>query len=306
MRSALLLLLLAVAPAVGVLGTPALAAEGGARKAPTRLYPEPPSFRLLPLGIDRARFYYSPGSLDRAANLRARMEIVEGAFEKWADQPIGLVVFVLSRRAWEEAGIDVEYGIPVRLGAKSIGAPARGDPETVELWSELLDGRLPNVAGRPILGTPQELASMVLSDVLVQVLAGEVLVDLLGLYGTEPWVRGVLAHLAAVSVSLRKGTDRPEDLEVFYRQLLSRRPPKSFSLRDYSPDLPLEDWLWFQAQFHFAAQAVFDKEGKKSIKQMRELKKKGKGLIAADRLRRKYKKLGAWLDESFSIVSFQR
>jgi hypothetical protein len=303
MQRALVLLLLALVPATGA---PSLAAEGGARKAPTRLYPEPPSFGLLPLGLDRARFYYSPGSLDRAANLRARMEIVESAFENWADQPVGLVVFVLSRRVWEEAGIDVEYGIPVRLGTKSIGAPARGDAGTVELWSEILDGRLPHVAGTPILGTPEELASMVVSDVLVQVLAGEVLVDLLGLYGTEPWVRGVMAHLAALSVSRRKGTDRPEELEVFYHQLLSRRPAKSFSLRDYSPELSLEDWLWFRAQFHFAARAIFDKEGKKSVKKMREFKKKGKGLIAADRLRRKYKHLDAWLDESFSVVSFLR
>lgn len=303
MHRVIVLLPLALALAVGA---PCLAAEDGPRKAPTRLYPEPPTFQLLPLGVDRARFYYTPGSLDRAANLRARMEIVESTFENWADQPVGLVVFVLTRRVWEEAGIDVEYGIPVRLGAKAIGAPARGDPDTVALWKELLDGRLPQVAGTPILGTPQELASMVVSDVLTQVLSGQVLVDSLGLYGNEPWVRGVVAHLAALAVSRRKGMDRPEDLEVFYRQLLNHRPPKSFSLRDYTRDLALKDWLWFQAHFHFAARAIFDKEGKKSIKKMREFKKKGKGLIAADRLRRKYKQLDAWLDENFSVVSLQR
>lgn len=303
MHRAIVLLLLALAPAAEA---PSRAAEDGARLAPTRLYPAPPTFQLLPLGVDRVRFYYVPGSLDRAANLRARLEIVDSTFENWADQPVGLEVFVLNRRLWEEFGIEVEYGIPVRLGAKAIGAPARGDPETVELWSELLDGRLPTVAGRPILGTPQELASMVVSDVLAQVLAGEVLVDLLGLYGTEGWVRGVVAHLAALAVSRRKGMDRPEDLEVFYRQLLQLRPPKSFSLRDYSRDLGLEDWMWFQAQFHFAARTVFDKEGKKSIKKMRNFKKKGDGLIAADRLRRRYKQLDAWLGENFSVVSLQR
>lgn len=278
------------------------------RPAPTRLYPEPAaSFLLLRLGGDRAHFLYTPGSLDRAANLQERMEIVARTFERWTKkQHVDLAVFVLNRRDWEDAGINVEYGIPVRIGTRAIAAPARGDAGTVALWSGLLAGRLPSVIGTPILGTPEELASLVVADVFVQVQAGEILVDFLALYGDEPWVRGVIAHLAALAVVLRVGTDRPEDLEALYRQFLIRHPPKTFSLRDYQPELSLEDWLYFQAQFHFAARAIFDKEGKDAVKKMQLWKKKGGNAISADRLRRKYKDLDAWLTENFSVVSMRR
>ncbi len=282
------------------------AAEQDGRKAPSRLYPEPPSFLLLRLGGDRAHFRYSPGSLDRAANLQERMELVARLFEKWSDDRFDLAVFVLSRREWEEAGIDVRYGIPVRVGTRAIAAPARGDPRTVELWSQLLDGALPTVIGTPILGTPQEVASMMVADVLVQLLAGEILVDSLGLHGDEPWIRPVMAHLAAWAVVERAGTDRPQDVTAFYRQLLAGHPPNVFSLRDYRADLALEDWLWFQGQFHFAARAIYDKEGKDAVKKMRGLAKKGRGAIRTDRLRRKYKGLDEWLETNFSIVSRQR
>ena len=299
--------LLCTAPGGEAQGTARTAATpAAARKAPTRLYSPPPSFLLLRLGGDRAHIYYVPGSLDRAANLQNRMEVVGQAFQKWSKRPVELVVFLLSPREWEEAGIDVEYGIPVRVGMAAIAAPSRGSPATVALWSELLNGRLPTVIGTPILGTSEELASMMVSDVLVQVLAGEILVDFMGLYAKEVWMRGVVAHLAALAVARVKGTDRTQDLEFFYRQHLSRHSPKTYSLRDYSNDLSFEDWLYFQAQFHFAARAIFDKEGKDAIKKMGKLKKKGNGLIPTDQLRRKYKDFDAWLQDNFSMVSFQR
>lgn len=289
-----------------VSGLSPAAADEAARRAPSRLYPEPPSFLLLRLGGDRAHFRYTPGALDRAANLQTRMELVARFFEKWSGEPFELAIFVLGRSEWEQAGFDVEYGIPVRVGTRAIAAPARGDPATVGLWSQLLDGVLPTVLGTPILGTPQEVASMMVADVLVQLEAGEIFVDSLGLTGDEPWVRPVMAHLAACAVVERAGTDRPQDVAAFYRQLLDRRPPKEYSLRDYGPDLALDDWLWFQAKFHFAARTIYDKEGKDAVKKMQGLAKKDKGSIRTDRLRRRYKGLDEWLETNFAIVSRKR
>lgn len=287
-------------------GPPPEASELDALEAPVRLYPEPRSYLLLPLGGDRTHFRYTPGSLDRAANLQQRLEVLAHTFERWTDQPFAVKVFVLSRREWEEARIDVRYGIPVRVGARGIAAPSRGDPDTVQLWSELLGGRMPTVMGTPVLGTPQELASMVVADKLVQLQAGQILVDNLGLQGDEPWVGSVVAHLAALSVALRIGMDRPGELEGLYRQLLSRHPPKTFSLRDYGPGLSLRNWLYFQAQFHFAARTIFDKAGKDSLKKTLKLRNKGGGTLPADRLTHKYKQLDEYLKANFSVVSFRR
>lgn len=275
-----------------------------AEKAPTRIYPEPPRFLLLRLGGDRAQLHYTPGSLDRTANLQRRLELVARGFERWTDHPIDYTVFVLNRREWQEAGIDVDYGMPVRVGTRGIAVPARGDAGTVELWAGLLDGMLPSVAGTPVLGTPQEAASLVVSDVVAQLLASQILVETVGLVGDEPWVRGLTAHLAALSAVERLGTDRPEDLAVFYRQLASRHPPRTLSVRDFRDDLELRDWLWFQAQYHAGARVVYDKEGKDALKKMRKLHKKGK--LTASQLRRKQKGLDDWLQGSFAAVSRQR
>ena len=283
---------------------PLAASEPGVAVAPTRLYPEPARYLLLPLGGDRAHFYYTPGSLDRAANLQFRMEIIGRSFERWANERLEYVVYVLNRREWQEAGIDVQYGIPVRIGGQGVAAPARGDAATVELWSELLGGVLPRVVGTPFQGTPQEVASTVTADVLVQLHAGQILVDALALDGDEPWIRPVMAQLAALVVVVRAGTDRPEDLAAFYRQLTQRHPPKKFSVRDYRNDLALEDWLWFQAQFHFGARTIQEKVGKNTLKKMIKLGKKGR--LEGTELRRKYPGLGEWLRTSFSAVSFQR
>lgn len=285
---------------------PTEASPSGARKAPIQLYPEPASFLLLRLGGERAFFHYTPGSLDRAANLQARLEVVARTFERWTDERLEVAVFVLNRREWREANIDVEYGIPVRVGAQGIAAPSRGDSETIELWSKILNGRLPTVIGTPMLGTPQEVASLVVADTLVQLQAGEIMVDYMGLGGNEPWVRALIAHLAVFAVAERAGTDRPRDLAALYGQFQTRHDPRTFSLRDYKDTLNFEDWLYFQAQFHFAARTIFEKEGKDSVKKMVKLRKKSGGTILADRLRRKYEKLDEWLTANFSAVSFKK
>lgn len=273
------------------------------RVAPTRLYPEPPIYLLLRLSGDRTTIYYTPGSLDRAANLQQRLERVTRGFERWADRRLDLKIFLLSRREWEEAGISVPYGVPVRAGAYGILAPARGDTETVELWLELLDGRLPNIVGTPVLGSPEELASLVMADVLVQLLAGEILVDSLGLAGDAPWVRPLMTQLAALTAVQRAGTDRPEDLAVMWGQLAKLRPPRSFAVTDYSPDLSLVEWLAFEARLHGGARVIYDKLGKKSIEKMIDLRKKGDGTISADHLESKVEPFSEWLRETFTAVS---
>ncbi len=274
--------------------------------APTRIYPEPAVYFLLRLNGDFATMRYTPGSLDRAANLQFRLEEAARAFKRWVGTRLEVEVYVLSREEWSQARYDVPYGVPVRVGRRGLAVPAEGDPGTVELWADQLQGMLPAVSGTPIRGTPQQAATMILADIITQLQMSEILVDEIGIAGDEQWVRGLMTHLASVDLVRRYEGVRLKDLDTMY-QLLTQNPgPRAYSSRDYGPDLGLSDWLWFQAQFHVGAQAIIAKTGKGSVKKMKQLRKKTGGVLSGDALLRRYEALNDWFHDSFTAVSLRR
>ena len=272
-------------------------------KAPTFLHHEPNTYFLLPLPGDRVDVRYTPGSLDRAANIQSRLELELRAFHRWIGAELGINVYVLSREEWEQTGYHIEYGMPVRVGRASLAAPAAGDDATVALWSEILDGILPRVVGVPIRGKPQEAASMVLADFLIQLQAAEILVDELGLAGDQHWVRGLVTHVVVVDFVRRYEPSRMADLDGMYKLLARDRGPLSMSVRDYGPEMTLHDWTWFQAQFHQGAKILLDKTGKGALKKIRKLDKKDDGVLRGHRLLKEFKQLDAWFRQTFSAVS---
>lgn len=274
-------------------------------KAPTHLYAEPNAYFLLQLAGDRAHFRYTPGSLDRAANLQQRLEVASRGFERWTKGHLEFIVYVLNREEWEQTGYSVVYGVPVRVGSNGLAVPAYGDDETVRLWANLLKGVVPSVPGTPLRGTPQQAATLMVADILAQLQASEMLVDAIGLGGDDHWVRGVMAHLASLTVAARLGTDRLSDLELMYRQLIDRRGAKTMSVRDYHADLTLEDWLWFQGQFHFGARALYEEKGKDALKKIVKLRKRRDGGLRGELLLDRYKGLNLWFRSSFSAVSLR-
>lgn len=294
---------------LAALASPVLAAgetDPTALVAPTYLFPPPPSHLLLPLTGDRASFRYVPGALDRSANLQHRLELLTRYFERWNGKRVDVKVFVLARQEWEQAGFTVAYGLPVRVGETALAVPAEGDPGTVELWRALLGGPLPVVAGMPIRGTPEEAASLLLSDLVAQILCAEILVDSTGLSGDAFWVRGVVTQILSWMMAQRVGTDRPDDVAALFGRFLRWHEPHSVAVRDYSHEIGLTDWLYFQAQFLRGAQAVYAKAGKESLQKVAKLKKKGHGTVRGEDLRRKFKGLDEWLRTSFSTVSLKK
>ncbi len=274
--------------------------------APTRIYPEPAVYLLLRLSGDFATVRYTPGSLDRAANLQSRLELAARAFKRWVDTRLEVEVYVLSREEWREAGYNVPYGVPVRVGRRGLAAPAQGDEGTVELWADLLHGMLPAVAGVPIRGTPQQTATMVLADFVTQLQVSEILAEEIGIAAQEHWVRGLTTHVTSVALVRRFETMRLKDLDTLYQLAAREHGARAFSARDYGPDLSLRDWLWFQAQFHVGAQALVAKEGKGSVKKLKKMSRKGAGVLAGDRLLKHYKPLNEWFQTSFTSVSLRR
>jgi len=298
-RLASLLILLALVP------LPPLRAETGTGKAPSLLYPAPSAYFLLPLPGDYASMRYTPGSLDRAANLQRRLELASRTFERAVKRELELTVYLLSREEWGQSQFDVEYGLPVRVGRHSLAVPAFGDPGTVRLWSGLLAGALPQVTGQPMRGTPQEAATMILADLFCQLLTAEILVDDIGIAGDAYWVRGLMTHLASADASRRHEPRRLEDLDAMYGRLAVSNRSRPFAARDYGPELDLNDWLWFQASLHRGARILLTKEGKGALKKMKKMAKRDGGTLRGETLLRKYDPLEEWYRETFSGVSFR-
>ena len=80
---------------------------------------------------------------------------------------------------------------------------------------------------------------------------------------------------------------------------------RPFAAKDYSPELALSDWLWFQAQLHRGARLLMEEEGKGSLKKMKKLTRRNNGVLSGEALLRKYEVLDAWFRESFSAISFR-
>jgi hypothetical protein len=274
-------------------------------KAPTRLHAPPEGAYLVTLPGDFATMRYTPFSLDRAARLQSRLELALRSWERWTDRKVAITAFVLSREEWESSGYTVEYGVPVRVGRAAIAVPALGDDGTVALWSDVLGGMLPQVQGAPFRGSPQQASTMVLADIVVQLLAAEIVIDEVGLAGNEPWLRGLTTHVASLDFVRRKEGARLADLDAMYKLIIQRRGEKVMSSRDYQPDLNLEDWIYFQACFHFGAQTILSKEGKGALKKLRKLRKKDGEVLQAERLLRHYTQLNEWYHAFFSAVSFR-
>lgn len=274
--------------------------------APTRLQHEPQIYLLLRLPGDRAHVRYTPGSLDRAANLQTRFELASRFFERWASRPIEHTSYVLQRDEWAQAGFSVPYGVPVRVGRWGIAAPAFGDDGSVELWSRLLGGELPAVAGVPLQGTPREAASVAVADVLAQLLLAEALVDELGIAGDEHWVRGLMAHVVNEALVRRLEPHRAADLDRLWEGFAAAASDGHRSARDYGPDLGLAEWLWYQVQLREGARLVVEDEGKDVVEKMLKLRRRDGGVLDGDRLLHKYPRLGDWFRATFSAVSFRR
>lgn len=273
--------------------------------APTFVYPEPNLYLLLRLPGDRVAVRYTPGALDRAANLQSRLEAVSRLFTRWANREATLRGFVLSREEWTQAGLDaVPYGLPVRAGRYGLAAPAVGDDGIVALWRRLLDGHLPNVAGTPLFGSPEEAACLIASDVLAQVLVGETLAEGVGIAGDQHWVRGLMAHVVSDAVSRKIEPGRAVELGPFFDLLAAGRKGPALAASDYRPEISLEDWLWFQARFYVGARLLVADEGKGDVvKKMMKIARRSEGTLRADELLHEYKKLGEWYRETFTAVS---
>ena len=245
---------------------------------------------------------YPLGALDRAARLQLKLTQMLLSSQRWSGSQLVMTVYVLTADEWRDAGINMPYGIPVRVGHSSLAVPAAGNNETAQLWQQL-QVTLPSSPDLTSRGGPAHGPSLVMADVISLLFVGEILVDRAELAGDEFWVRGLLAQLASVEFMQRSGDITVRELDLLYRQVLSQRPSKALAASDLRPEIGMRDWLWFQAHFHSGAKILREEEGRGLWKKLKKLKKRSGGVLTGAALLDKYEPLRDWYYNSFAAIS---
>lgn len=225
---------------------------------------------------------YSPGALDRADQVQRRMTrlVAETGHRKLRQQL--LVVELLRAEEWRQSGLAAPYGLPAISGTGSLALPAWGEPETVALWRDLLDGWLPSSSGSPLRGSSEEWASLEGADLVGEVEASRIVLAKLGISGDEPWIDDLLACALAVSAVQRNEPSRWAEVRQFHQRLAAR------------PEAARDERLR-RLRFIAAAERIGSETGKLPTKPLLKMATKSKGPLAAEKLLEHYPWLAEWL-----------
>jgi hypothetical protein len=286
----------------------ALAAMAAIQGSPaTAQAPRPPGMRtidlplLLDLPGDLAYVRYTPGSLDRSAAVQARFERFAQEFQKSGFPATAIVLYVLSREDWKEAGLRTPYGMPEPLGLDAIAVPAFADAPVVGTWRDRLGGELPLPQGQPILITPEESGALAVVDLVTQMEVARMLVRRASLGGDAPWIEPLLVHVA-----LRLAWDRFEPGRIFeIAAILDRlstqdETPGGHRLADWKDGLPFPERCWFDARFLRGADVLAMKSSNRTLWHFIQKAHAGKKPLTAAWLLKEYPPLAEWMKMSFA------
>ena len=233
---------------------------------------------LLDLRGEVCPVRYSPGSLDRASHVQERLDTLVLDFRRWGQQAYRFQAYVLGPEDWAAGKLHRPYGLPERSGFSSLAVPAWGEEHSVALWKRLLGGELPWGGDLPLRGTPEEAASLGLSDIVLQLEVAHVFVASEGLQGEEPWIGDVVAHVVALQAFASHEAVRLGEVTGFWNTLAARGKP---SLADCaSRPATVEAELACQGFYYEAARRIFDDGGMGSLGKLKKLARK-KGLSQA-------------------------
>ena len=211
-------------------------------------------FGWLSLRGDSVPTRYSPGSLDRAANVQWRLEIVMKALGRAGVKIDGINLYLASPEEWQASGCARPYGLPETFGS-TLMLPAWGTDRTVALWSELVGAAPSGDGSMPIRGTPEEAGSLVWTDILAQVEAARVGLRRAEVRATAPWVLDLLAHLVALAAYEREEPGRLAALDGFFATLSARVATAIDPARPL-PELATAERLAAEARFFAMAREV--------------------------------------------------
>lgn len=274
-----------------------------AAAGPLRADPTPEKvFGWLTLRGDSVPARYTPGSLDRAANVQWRLETVMKALGRAGVKIDGINLYLASPEEWEAAHCTRPYGLPETFGSTLL-LPAWGTDRTVALWTGLT-GVAPSGDGQmPIRGSAEEAGSLVWTDILGQVEAARAGLRRGQVKGTSPWVVDLLAHLIALDAYEREEPGRLVELDAFFATLQARVPSAAIDPERSLEDLSTAERLAGEARLFSLARALSrGKSGKLADKMIGWGKKYG-GTIPAGELFSKVEGARQAFDRAFSAAA---
>ena len=256
---------------------------------------ELPYFVELP-GPPRVR--YVAGALDRSVNLQERFALLREDFNSWSKSNPPLVLYVMPRREWEAAELPAPYGLPSTI-AGGLALAATGDSETVELWRALLGRDLTPMEGAVFGGSPLEMASLGMTDLLGTVEGSRILVSGTLVYTDSYWLKELLAHIVATSELWKRESNRLGVIVDAFESLRRQGKPGPLPDGPSHPDQSLARWIWYQGTFQRGARVIADVDGAKGAAKIFKLVRKTGNRLTWDALVAEYPGLGSWLEESF-------
>jgi len=256
---------------------------------------------LLDLRGDSVKVRYTPGSLDRASHTQDRFELVVSDCKSWAHNSMPLVVYVLGPEEWQAAEVDRPYGLPQHMSSTELAVASWGDAQTVALWKDLLGRRLPVVGGTALRGSPEEVASIALQNVMAVIEAFEMCLAGSGISGDQPWIDGFLVQVMSRSFIQKHEAGRLAEVDGVFASLSERGGgPGALALSQALEPESLTQWLWAEAQFYEAAKRLAEEAGKAPAKAIFKLAGKQKGNLQAAVLVAEFPILADWLKEAFA------
>jgi hypothetical protein len=258
------------------------------------------SMFLLDLPGESVAVRYSHGSLDRAVQVQDNFELMVGDFRGWTRTKVGLILFLLSRDEWQELDYRQPYGVPEAAGGRGIALPAWGDDGTVEVWQKLLGTRLPVMPDQPLRGTPEQVASLGVGDLVASIEAAQIMLRAAGITGDQPWVERVVTQVVVLSNIQEHHGGRLADVRMVFGDLAKAGGgPAAYPLSALVAPPSLRARLWFDSQCFNGANLLAGPDGKYPAKALFKQARKNGGLVRAADLLAKSPELNTWLQTSF-------
>jgi hypothetical protein len=279
--------------------TAAQAPGSGPKDAPqpTLTHPSEP---LLAYRGEEVAVRYSPGALDRALHVVKRLDLIVAELKGPLAIMVPLTAVVLTRDEWEDSNLTRTYGLPQPLSIGSIAVPAAGDAGTVRKWKSWLGTELPGLAGMPLVGTAEEAASLMLSDVVLQVEVCELLLDRTPMAQAEPWIRGLVSHLAALSLWSVFEPRRTEEIAMIWSRIRGQIPPllalEQQLERPTGSPLAMERWLLAESYLFEGASLAHATGGAKSFQKLLRTLRREQRAPTREEMLVLYPSLAGWLE----------
>lgn len=237
---------------------------------PTRAQSPTPSYLMELPGL-RVNVRYVGGSLDRAANLQRRFELMVEAVSGWTKTAVRLQLIVVGREDWPAvAGTSVPYGLPAVTADGSVALPANADAETIAFWRRTMGITLPQVQGLPIIGTPQEVASLEVTDLFAELEVAHVLLRQARIRGASREVDGLLVMTTAWDTWTRFESDRLAEIQSILSGVAAPGSPSPPAMSD----------LIFVSRMLPAARQIVEASGHRPMRRLAKLAEKAGGSVS--------------------------